>query len=64
MRDRSKDVAKGLTEAHVRLHDEDVRWLKRIAKTNGVNWQIELRQLVRRTRLGVTREITILKEQP
>lgn len=45
-----------------RLFSSDVSLLKRLAKSNGSKWQIELRQLVRRALKGEKREIVILKD--
>jgi hypothetical protein len=52
-----------LTRVNTRLFAADVSQLKKIAEKNGGEWQVELRQLVRRALKGERREIAVLSER-
>ena len=52
-----------LHPVNTRLFADDVKQLQRIAETQGIPWQVELRLLVRRALKGERRDVVMLKEQ-
>ena len=50
-----------LIKVHVRLFTDDVKLLKARALQNGLPWNIELRQLVRRALRGEVKDFFVVK---